>query len=403
MRRIEDGPPGVYPIRGFIENRGGGFNVEWYTRSGTNLYLVNSNSTSESLQAWQIGHRRGLLCSRSDPGARRSGCAPGTRRSLSIWPMATTTVNPGSIVLKVDGATVSPVFTGLHMEVNPIGPNGLWTSGSRHTNELTFTDNASTTYSYKWSFTVASYVALPQSLRSATGTGTDPGVRVKLWQKSPLQVSSPSPENILNGWRNMLVLGNQVAEGFYPTNAADLSTFTHSGEAWNSTVINYSQNAAGTLTDNGNFRQPTYPDSVFRAFLAFGMTVADNVGATFRGYIEFPAAGYYTLGVNSDDGFRVTYGDSMGPAKTPVKVLKPANLFGDKVALHCQNGLEGVTLWRSAAGFPGIIAQAVKADPILAGGPVEQRCCHGRQDRNRAAWHLCLLCSRHRIVKLLAP
>jgi hypothetical protein len=368
IARIEVDAAGVYPIRGFIENQGGGFNVEWYTRSGTNLYLVNSNSTAEALQAWQSATGAGCYVQGAIP-VRDAVDVAGDQKIIIDLANGTTTVNPGSIVLKVDGATVSPVFTGLHMEVSPIGPNSLWAPGSRHTNELTFTDSASTTYSYKWSFAVASYVALPQSLRSATGTGTDPGVRVKLWQKSPL-LASPSPENIINGWRNMLVLGNQVAEGFYPTNAADLTTFTNSGEAWNSTVINYSQNSGGTLTDNGNFRQPTYPDSVFPGVPGIGLTVADNVAATFRGYIEFPAAGYYTLGVNSDDGFRVTYGDSMGPAKTPVKVLKPANLFGDKAALHTQNGLEGGAFGGPLPSAPGIIAQAVKADPILADGPL---------------------------------
>ena len=102
-----------------------------------------------------------------------------------------------------------------------------------------------------------------------------------------------------------------------------------------------------------------------------GMTIADNDRRTFRGFVEFPAAGFYTLCVNSHDEFRLTYGNSMGPAKTPVKVLKPASLFGDKVALHCQNGPPGITFGGPLPASPGIIAQAVKADPILAGpGPL---------------------------------
>ena len=34
----------------------------------------------------------------------------------------------------------------------------------------------------------------------------------------------------------------------------------------------------------------------------------DNIAAEVITYIEFPIPGYYTMGVNSDDGFKVTLG-----------------------------------------------------------------------------------------------
>ena len=356
---------GVYPMRGIIENQGGGFNVEWYTRvNTTNLCLVNSNATPGALQTWQSVTGAGCYVKSAIP-VRSAVDVAGNQNIVIELGDGTTTVTPGSIVLKVDGNTVSPTRTGLRLELAPIGAGNLWASGSSHTILLTFTDSASTPYSYTWTFQVAPYQVLPIALRSAPGTGTDPGFRVNLWQKSPLA----APYNIVNGWRNMLALGNQVAEGFYPTNAADLSSFTHGGSAWTS-VINYGQDSPGPVVNVGNFQQPTYPDVVFPGLPGIGMPNADNDAATFRCFLEFPAAGYYTLGVNSDDGFRLTVGDSMGPAKTPVKVLKPAALFGDKVALQTQNGLEGGAFGGPLPASPGIIAQAVKADPILAGGPL---------------------------------
>src|SRR5439155_25243824 len=64
-------------------------------------------------------------------------------------------------------------------------------------------------------------------------------------------------------------------------------------------VINY--DATSDSGSNGNFipdvRMPGFPGTT-------GTT--DNNSIEVLTYIEFPAAGLYTMGVNSDDGFRVS-------------------------------------------------------------------------------------------------
>lgn len=155
IRRIEVDQPGIYPIRGIIFNRGGGFNVEWYTRDGSQLYLVNG---TDGLEAWQTATDTGCYVESAIPVRGAVDVLPNRKISI-VLANGSTTVNAGSIVLKVDGATVSPAITPgatTLVEQAPIGPQGFWAPGT-HTVELTFTDSALTAYSYSWNFRVGAY------------------------------------------------------------------------------------------------------------------------------------------------------------------------------------------------------------------------------------------------------
>ncbi len=157
VQRIAVDEPGVYPIRGFIENRGGGFNVEWYTRDGTQLYLVNS-AVAGSLESWQSATGVGCYVQSAVPVRSAVDVMPNQKIRIELA-NGTTTVNAGSIVLKVDGATVTPAITpGTTTLIvqDVIGANGYWPRGN-HSIELAFTDSASTAYSYSWNFNVAPY------------------------------------------------------------------------------------------------------------------------------------------------------------------------------------------------------------------------------------------------------
>jgi hypothetical protein len=158
VQRLVVEQPGVYPIRGLMFNRGGGFNVEWYTRSGDQLYLVNSNSTPEALQAWTSATGTGAFVQSALPVRDAIDVLPTQGIAIELG-NGTATVNAGTIVLKVDGNTVTPTITGgatTKVELAPIGSNNWWRQGL-HNVELTFTDSASTAYSYAWSFTVGAY------------------------------------------------------------------------------------------------------------------------------------------------------------------------------------------------------------------------------------------------------
>lgn len=156
--RIAIEQAGVYPIRGIIENRGGGFNVEWYTRDGDQLRLVNSTAVG-ALEAYQSATGTGAYVQSAVPVRNAVDVLPNQKIRIELANGAAATVNAGSIILKVDGATVSPTVTpGAPVLIvqDPVGPNGWWTPGN-HSIELTFTDSASTAYSYSWNFNVQMY------------------------------------------------------------------------------------------------------------------------------------------------------------------------------------------------------------------------------------------------------
>ncbi|HOX04642.1 MAG TPA: PA14 domain-containing protein [Candidatus Paceibacterota bacterium] len=156
--RIAIEQAGVYPIRGIIENRGGGFNVEWYTRDGDQLRLVNSTAAG-ALEAYQSATGAGAYVQSAVPVRNAVDVLPHQKIRIELANGATATVNAGSIVLKVDGATVTPTVTpGSPVLVvqDPIGPSGWWAPGA-HSIELAFTDSATTAYSYQWSFNVGMY------------------------------------------------------------------------------------------------------------------------------------------------------------------------------------------------------------------------------------------------------
>lgn len=146
-------------------------------------------------------------------------------------------------------------------------------------------------------------LSLPVATKSAPGSGTAPGFRIRLNQANQIgDVGLP----------NFIYRAEQQLAGIVDTNSADLSlaidgAFTRTG------IINFNQDA-GAGTDIGNFRgdgTPAFPDEQFPGIPGLGReaTRTDNIAAEVVTYVEFPRAGVYFMGVNSDDGFSVTATD----------------------------------------------------------------------------------------------
>jgi hypothetical protein len=199
---------------------------------------------------------------------------------------------------------------------------------------------------------VQPYASLPTNLVTALGSGFNPGMRMKSYQTS-------NNAHFVNGFRNVPQYAIEGAEGFFPDNQADQTLFTHNGQFWNSGVINFSQNGSGAVTDNGDFRStdtPTaHPDSAAPGLP--GGPSMDNDSWVARTFLEFPAAGFYLMGVNSDDGFRVIHGDRMGPGQSLLSILAPQSIAGDVQAMN------QTELFGGALPVPPIIAQAVLCNP----------------------------------------
>ncbi len=86
-------------------------------------------------------------------------------------------------------------------------------------------------------------------------------------------------------------------------------------------VINWDEVAAGTSGNHdGHFQPPAYPDLEFPGMPLVGEATNglpsgdwNNLEEEILTFVSFPSAGFYTMGVNSDDGFNMTVGPN--PAK----------------------------------------------------------------------------------------
>ena len=194
--------------------------------------------------------------------------------------------------MKLDDKSVAPkvdktadITTVVLTSTGSLAPN------SNHAVELSF-KAGSATETRKWSFTVANYASLPLALGTALGSGiaSQPGFRIRTHQVDSGQANTDSRAE------------NQLRGLLPDPNVADLSLaqggfFTEPG------VINFSQDAPGAVgnftVDNGNADKliPGIPGTS-------GST--DNIAMEILTYVEFPKAGTYYMGVNSDDGFKVT-------------------------------------------------------------------------------------------------
>ncbi|MFM8360861.1 MAG: hypothetical protein ACKOET_20105, partial [Verrucomicrobiota bacterium] len=208
---------------------------------------------------------------------------------------------------------------------------------------------------------VLSLVSLPVALRSELGSGSNPGFRVRIHQANQIGGT---------GLPTFIYRAEQQLAGLVDTNAADL-TLASNGVFNPSGIINWNQDAGGA-GDVGNFRAdstPAFPDDPIPGIPGIGSFVdrrTDNIAGELITYVEFPAAGVYSMGVNSDDGFSVTATDQ-----------PPANNLG----LYVQAGGQTSAYYAASGGTDKggvfrpitapLVGKLVIADPPLADAPIK--------------------------------
>ena len=377
QQRIIVDQPGIYPIRGIVYNRAGGFNVEWYTRDGDNLYLVNSNATPQALKAWVNATGAGCYVQSAIPVRDAVDVSPdrGIRIELAN---GTTTVNAGSIVLRVNGTTVSPTITSGATTVvthPPVGPGGYWPSFSTNVIELSFTDSAGTQHNYTWRFQASAYKILSGGLPLGAQDTTKPGFRVLTW-KPIFGWTAPGE------WDGVYPLtriyaAEQLLAGYLRPNGARDQAQMVGGYFEYTGVINWNTELdgvpwSGGPNQQGNFREPDWPDSFPPGLPGLSdpnipqseLLTKAGYSVEVLTYLVFPQAGAYRMGVNSDDGFLVTQGHQR-PAKNGALIVSaPAAVAGGYYAIHAP----AVTA-RPLTNAP-ITAKLVPTDPILANTPL---------------------------------
>ncbi|HNQ91088.1 MAG TPA: hypothetical protein PKM73_20940 [Verrucomicrobiota bacterium] len=218
--------------------------------------------------------------------------------SATIQDAGSITVKEGTVTMKVNGTPVSPVTTsksGPTTTATWASPTYL-ASGAQLTVEVSFEDTTDRVITGTVPATVATYAQIPAKFQVASADTSKPGFLMR-----PFQTEKRLQPNSL-AWTEAQLAGR------YGDNIANLTGATDGLYAWEG-LVNFNIAAPG---DAGNFNsQNGYTDELFPGFPgSTGLT--GNSAEEILTYIEFPTAGLYQLGVNSDDGFRVSAGTAPG-------------------------------------------------------------------------------------------
>ena len=355
---------GYYPFRLIWENGGGGANCEWFTVNpdGVTKTLINDTTSTNALLAYWSGPALPAYVSRVTPVPNATGVHPD---AVVLAQLTDGGTQVASATLSFNGgAPVSGTKAGNVTTITiPLG--ALMPSGSSNGLTLVWSDTGSPALAptNAWNFAVLTYsTTLPTDLVSAIGSGdaTKPGFTVKANQ---VDNTSANTEN------NNESTEAQLA-GLFGTNIATLS-----GTGWLSndlfavtTYINWDREANdGTAAPfgQGNFTEPIgYPEDPLPGITGGGGgALFESVAEGIETYVEFPTAGFYQMGVNSDDNFRLTLAE--GPPPAVVAISGPTNtVVGyNSMGLLPGEGVGGRAVFGKPPPVPSITAPIVYMTP----------------------------------------
>ncbi|MBI2948637.1 MAG: hypothetical protein HYY23_13420 [Verrucomicrobia bacterium] len=204
-----------------------------------------------------------------------------------IFVDGTTKLAPNSVALELDGAAVTGTST-KQAEVTTVSyvPAQIFAPNSAHTAKVTYKDDKNAGFAKEWSFTVENYNVISASAAVKPDTSKK-GFIVRTWKST--------------GQPNNLTWTEEQLAGLHGDNEADTSLFTdkqYGKDYFDETgTINYwNSGGQGNFTNNDTQNTPG---------LVNDGTNDDNYSLEIVTYLDLPA-GTVKMGVNSDDGFRVS-------------------------------------------------------------------------------------------------
>lgn len=234
------------------------------------------------------------------------------------------TVSPqqNTIAVTVDGQAITPSISRTGSETLLVIPNtgAFFAPGSTHPIVVSFTSSNGQAVSATRSFVVPAAAVIPATAKATTVNTSTSGFTARIHQMELTR--GPGDANTIVNAEHQLVGGFiDPATGQPAENVADLSGAT--GGLFTVDTINWSQfaaevNNASPYNDNFNSEEPTAnPQANVNIPGVPGTGTAgdsaDNIVAEMLTFLELKR-GCYTLGVNSDDGFKVSLGHSpFGP------------------------------------------------------------------------------------------
>ncbi len=264
----------------------GGLSVQFGPSSGRIVFAGRTGG------AWEAHHIDNIVLTTvaSDKIVIGAAASSPIGFSLGIEDSGASVLNPGSVELQLNGATldnskVTTSKTGATTSINYRNLAALLPVGSTNTVDVVAKDGNNATVTASRTFVVAPYTVLPGDL-AVTGVNTaQPGFNLRVHQVSTGQATTIQRADLqLRG-----DLGTN--ESFEPTSIE-------------TTTINYNQDAPA---DAGTFNSVTgAEDRLIPGIDA--ATNSDNIAMEILTYLEFNEPGVYTVIFNSDDGFRTAFG-----------------------------------------------------------------------------------------------
>lgn len=349
--------PGIYPVRLLWENGGGGAGVEWsVVNSDGSRSLVGDPSDAKSLKSYRTSTAAVPYVSSVLPARDATGVH--AQPDLIVRLENGSAVDANSVKLSLDGTalTVTKTTSGSALIVKASTPSPL-ASASAHKVQLSYAPTGGATVNREWPFTVISFGSsvLPVSLAGDIGSGSTPGFRIRANQMDV----APDQSDMTIRQANELSWVEGALAGGAGANVADLTKFTDNGYYDETGTINYSQPATdGTPEAAGNFGTDKVIPGMPGKGLADGAT--DSMSLEVLTFVEFPTTGFYMMGVNSDDGFKVT--SSHNPGTVPIKVTAPANIAGPIAGVLSRRGDE------SGGIFAPLTPTAIEGDLVAVQG-----------------------------------
>lgn len=219
-------------------------------------------------------------------------------------------LDPATATFLLDGAPVTPVSTVKVDDVTTFSfelPAGsFFDASSVHNVTVSAKDGNGVVAGGIRQFTVPGYTAIPASFAS----GIDPASAERGWKAAVHWQDAgrtPGDANWTVNAERQIANGYLDVDGNPVINKADPAQIVEgviNYEAGNIFLIDGVVNMDQGKAAQGNFRAPGYPEAQLP-----GVATGDpnNIAIAFAGYVELQA-GFYTFAVNSDDGFRHSFG-----------------------------------------------------------------------------------------------
>jgi hypothetical protein len=210
---------------------------------------------------------------------------------------ASSVVNPASITITLNGTplTVSPAKAGSLTTVSYTGTGGSFFPVGTNTMVISYNSTTGAAFSETRNFTVPSYFLLPPSMVVAANKGFIPGFSLRTRQVVPVTGGQTLPGSI--DYAEALWSG-ATGGRFTGENNTDL-TQADENRLFIRDTLNFEQDGGAAGYFSGDTMVPGIP----------GVQGSnDNYILEALTWIEFPTAGLYTIGVNADDGFRLSAG-----------------------------------------------------------------------------------------------